>query len=301
MNEPAAAHAALEKLHDTVARIFRDQVPHSQLFGPHIDVYGGYETRTDPKDYYWSGLKRGGDPNHPSIIYQYVLSGWGIYREGRAAQRVEACSAFSAFIPSDHDYFLPPESPAWTFFWLSLRHPYVVRRMRERMLQSGRVLKIPADSVLVARMVSLFEGASHGTFRDQYALEQAQLDFLMEYERFGHQLQYAQPTRESLLNETRAYILKRLSSPVTIEQLAQRREMSRSHFAHYFKAETGLAPAQFVTEVRLREAEQRLIQTKAKLGAIARECGFADANHFCKVFRRHYHVSPGNFRRQVRA
>ena len=245
------------------------------------------------------GRKRGGDPRHPNIIYQYTLDGWGVFREGKNVQRCGPGTAFSALIPSDHIYNLPKESPAWTFFWISIRHPYVVQRMAKRMAECGRVLAIPPESVLTARLVSIFEGIWLGGFRDAFALEQAQFEFLIEYERFAHQLAYEQPRRESLLDETRAYVLKNLRAPISVEELARMRGMSRSHFTHYFKATTGAAPAHFITEVRLREAARQLVNTRDKLATIARECGFADANHFCKVFRRHYHVSPGNSRKQL--
>jgi len=62
-----------------------------------------------------------------------------------------------------------------------------------------------------------------------------------------------------------------------------------------FKAKTGISPAAFVTEVRLKEA-LKLLRTPAKLEDVAAQTGFADANHFCKVFRRHFHTSPGAYR-----
>ena len=34
----------------------------------------------------------------------------------------------------------------------------------------------------------------------------------------------------------------------------------------------------------------------SQLVEVASACGFADANHLCKVFKRHYHVSPGKWR-----
>jgi len=58
--------------------------------------------------------------------------------------------------------------------------------------------------------------------------------------------------------------------------------MSRSHFSHYFKSATGMSPANFVTQIRLEEASRRLIQSDQKLSVIAKETGFADANHFAK-------------------
>jgi len=51
-------------------------------------------------------------------------------------------------------------------------------------------------------------------------------------------------------------------------------------------------------EVRLEEALKRL-RTGAKLETIAAQTGFADANHFCKVFRRHFLSSPGAYRELI--
>lgn len=74
-----------------------------------------------------------------------------------------------------------------------------------------------------------------------------------------------------------------------------------THFSHYFRAVTGLPPARFVTQIRLEEVTRCLLETNHTLETIAAATGFADAKHLCKVFRRHYHLSPGAFRRQMRS
>jgi transcriptional regulator GlxA family with amidase domain len=58
-----------------------------------------------------------------------------------------------------------------------------------------------------------------------------------------------------------------------------------------------LTPAHFTTEVRVQQAARMLIDTRAPLKQIADACGFADANHLCKVFRRFQHLSPASYRR----
>jgi AraC-like DNA-binding protein len=284
----------------SIKNAYANRVLSPSRFGHEIDVMIGLETRTVPREYYWDGLRRGGDKKHPQIIFQYTLEGWGLYSEGKTQLRVEPRMAFTAYIPSAHVYYLPRQSPSWRFFWFGIRHPYVVERMRKCMLQCGRVLKIEPDSVLFARMRALFEGICHDSFRDAYDLEQAQLEMMLAYDRHASENQYAPRQRDTLLNETRSYVLNRLNTPIGIEELAAQRQMSRTHFTHYFRAKTGIPPAQFVTEVRLREAETRLMRSDEKLAVIARDCGFADANHLCKVFRRHYHISPGQFRKQLR-
>ncbi len=76
-------------------------------------------------------------------------------------------------------------------------------------------------------------------------------------------------------------------------------DMSRSAFSHHFRNSTGMTPALFATRVRLEEALNRLLHSDQKLESIAEMTGFGDATHFCKVFRRHYYVSPGEYRKRL--
>lgn len=76
--------------------------------------------------------------------------------------------------------------------------------------------------------------------------------------------------------------------------------MSRSAFGHYFPERTGLSPARFMTEVRMQAAARLLVATTFPLSRIAEESGFANANHFGKVFRRFRQQSAGAYRRALR-
>ena len=96
------------------------------------------------------------------------------------------------------------------------------------------------------------------------------------------------------------FVIDQGGNSIDVSALAEKRDMSRSHFSHYFKATTGMSPAKFIADVRLEQVSRRLVETSDKLGVIARDAGFADATHLCKVFRRHFHTSPGDYRRQLR-
>ncbi len=261
---------------------------------------GGLEVLAPGTPYRWDGLRRGIDAAHPFVVFQYTLAGWGAYAEGGATQRLTPGAAFAAVLPSAHVYHLPPDSPGWTFCWVMFNHPYVVGRVRDLKAEAGPVTELAPDGVGVARLVRLFEGACQGGFGDAWAQEAALFEFLWEYERHEHARRYAPPERERLLSEVRREVLECLDCAPDVARLARARGMSRSAFSHHFKAVTGLPPAHFVMQVRLEYAARRLRESAQTLEAIATEMGFANANHFGKVFRRHYHLSPGAFRRQMR-
>jgi AraC-like DNA-binding protein len=269
-------------------------------FAPDLSIQVGLETKTDPAEYVWDGLKRGGDPAHPYIVFQYTLAGVGRYTAEAITHQVTPGLAFAAVVPSAHVYFLPPAAPSWTFFFLVIRHPYAVRRLSSTQATIGPLLTLAENDPLLARAVTLFEGIATALFRDSWALESALFDFVFEYERFAQRRLYPQAEREALLDSVRAHVRARLGHPVDVAELAALHSMSRSHFSHRFKAATGLPPARWIRQVQLEEATRRLLDSGHKLETIAQETGFANANHLCKVFRRHFHLSPGEFRRQMR-
>ena len=264
-------------------------------------IYGSaFEVRTTEDQYFWHGLKRGGDPEHPFVIVQYTLEGIGEFVEKHAKRKVEPQMAFTAIVPSDHFYYLPTSSDRWSFFWLTIRHPYIVSRIEQRVKTVGSLLSVPADSLFITRAYSLLASMYQTPFQDPFGEEQALFDFLMEYERTAFHLLHPSSEREQLLQSARAYALRALPKPLEVEWLAERYGMSRSHFSHYFKRVTGTTPAQFMIRVRLDEAIHALLHTHQGLEEIAAASGFADANHLCKAFRRQMHTSPGEFRRQMR-
>jgi AraC-like DNA-binding protein len=238
------------------------------------------------------------------MLFQVTLGGQGIYEDRRSGiQRLTTGRAFAAVIPSAHRYYLPEESSGWKFFWLILRHPYVARRIAERQQAIGGPAAVfdlrPQDLLTRQAMCLITE-----SFSDHFAEEAAVFQFLIEYERQVHAGSSATGHRSSLqdtvLSALRRKILDDITKPVTVEDAARSEGMSRTRYSHYFKEMTGIPPAAFIAQVRLEEVARRLAQTDVTLATLAAETGFADANHLCKAFRRHYHLSPGTFRKQMR-
>jgi transcriptional regulator GlxA family with amidase domain len=76
--------------------------------------------------------------------------------------------------------------------------------------------------------------------------------------------------------------------------------MSQSRFSHYFRARTGLTPAAFMIEARIKEAAHALVETSASLREVSETWGFANPSHFGKVFRRVLGTSPATYRDTIR-
>jgi AraC-like DNA-binding protein len=258
--------------------------------------FGNVETRTDPQSYYWDGMQRIGRRDPPLAFFQFTFAGFGQFElYSRPPQRIVPGMGFFALLPSRHRYYLPEGSPGWTFAWIGIYHPYLLRRIKKQVAAAGPVVRAAPNSGLVSRMMRLVEGAFRKDFRDRFEVEEQLFAFMLAYERLAESAQG--PEGELLLDALRARVLEDLRRPVSVEEIARERGMSRSAFSHHFHALTGLTPARFMTEVRIQEAAHLLTKTRAPLAEVARDCGFADANHFGKVFRRFRAQTPGAYRR----
>ena len=293
---PPAWAAALRQL----SELSRAPTPAPSWWTPKTAFFGNIETRTDPASYHWDGMKRLGRHDPPLFFFQLSMAGWGHFQlYGKAPRRVAPGTGFFAILPSRHRYYLPLDSPGWTFGWIGIYHPYLLARVSKQVAAIGPLVELPPDGALAASVLRLVRGAIKKDFRDRFEVESAMFEFVFAYERWAHQARDSSGKGEQLLGVVRSRVVAALPRAVGIAELAAEYGMSRSHFSHFFRSRTGLTPAHFGTEVRIHEAARMLLDTRAPLKQIAEACGFTNPSHFCKIFRRIQHMSPASYRHTI--
>ena len=278
--------------------VSREPVEGPTWWTPANAYYGNVETRTDPEKYFWDGMKRNGKKDQPSVAFQFTFAGFGHFElYGRAPRQLPPGTGFFAVIPSRHRYYLPPTSPGWTFAWIGLYQPYLLRRIAKQVAATGPIVVATPNSAFVKRFVRLVQGAFRKDFRNRFEVEQELFTFVLAYEQLAERER--SPEGQRLLDELRARVLADPRQRLGLDVLARERGMSPTAFSHFFRANTGMTPGRFMTEARVQLAVRMLETTHLSLARIASECGFANANHFGKVFRKFRPQSAGAYRRSI--
>lgn len=261
-----------------------------------LAVSAGVERQEDPRRYRWDGLDRSWDTKCPTgaehAIIQVTLDGEGRYADGRGERVIAAGHGFVAIVPSAHRYWLPAGGP-WTFAWFALAH----RQLLERLRPHAGAFACPPGSALAAAHAAVVEGLFRDSFLDDVALEAALWDFLHELDRQADRLARPPEPKHDLLERVRAIVLADLARDLGTAGIAARLGWHRVHFANRFRAVTGFTPAAYVAGLRLDEARRRLRSSDEPLDAVARACGLGSASRLCRMFRRHFGGTPGQFRR----
>jgi len=88
------------------------------------------------------------------------------------------------------------------------------------------------------------------------------------------------------------------NSEFIIEDMVQHIGMSRSGFFKKLKGLTGLAPLEFIRDVKMQRAAQLLVSNKLMVKEVSYMVGMSDTKHFSKCFKEKYGVSPLEYRNQ---
>ncbi len=102
------------------------------------------------------------------------------------------------------------------------------------------------------------------------------------------------------LNSVYQYIESNYSAPIGNRELADLIHVSEGRFYHIFKESAGMAPLQYINEVRLRKAMNLLKQGDYTATEVADAVGFSDYNHFGRLFRRFFGCTPSEVRKNIR-
>ena len=102
-----------------------------------------------------------------------------------------------------------------------------------------------------------------------------------------------------VLSRVREKIEANLETDLSLDSLAEDSGYSRSHFLRMFRAATGLTPHQYVLDLRLKRAQERLKQAGSSIVDVAISCGFSSQSHMTSVFRRRLEMTPAEFRRNA--
>jgi transcriptional regulator GlxA family with amidase domain len=87
-----------------------------------------------------------------------------------------------------------------------------------------------------------------------------------------------------------------IGQPLSLVELARRLEMSVRQLERLFTSETGKSPQAYARQIRIRMASWLLTSSDRTVADIASSCGFSDASHLGREFRKEYGESPNAYR-----
>ena len=92
------------------------------------------------------------------------------------------------------------------------------------------------------------------------------------------------------------YIQDHMSEDISLDTISEHTGMSTFYLSKLFKEEKGITFINFITNLRLDEAQKLLKETDLSIKEITAHVGYNDQNYFSRIFRNKFGISPSEFR-----
>ena len=101
---------------------------------------------------------------------------------------------------------------------------------------------------------------------------------------------------EGRLNRITEYMCENYDRKLTLNEIAERENLSIYYLSHAIKESTGLSFQDLLSYIRVEESEDLLLNTNDKIGTISQEMGFSAVRYYIKHFETWHGMHPLEYR-----
>jgi AraC-like DNA-binding protein len=96
----------------------------------------------------------------------------------------------------------------------------------------------------------------------------------------------------------REYLDTHYMEKITLDLLAEQFYINKYYLTRSFGEQFGVSPGNYLLQIRITRAKQRLRFSDDPLDAIGAACGLGDAAYFSRIFKKVEGITPGEYRRR---
>ena len=105
----------------------------------------------------------------------------------------------------------------------------------------------------------------------------------------------------SVITDVLKYIKLHYTSEITLSDVAAHFYLNPSYLSRVFKEQTGFLFSEYITKLRIKEANKLLSLTNKQITDIALICGFNSLNNFCKTYKKTMGISALEYRKMSKS
>lgn len=262
----------------------------TELKNPPIAITSvGHEIRMG-REYYYDNCER----QMNGYLFQYTLSGNGLLYDGNTRRIAGKGQAFFIPIPSETRYCCNLEShEPWEFIFIHVKGECLQEYFEHIYNKNGYILTLDRDSVPVKFLFDISNQTQNGHINSFNHASRLAFEFitkLYDYY-FDNSDIYSKRNRDII-----SIIETNFKDMGAIADIAESFHISPSHMTRDFVSEVGITPVKYLTKVRILHAKKLLQNTNMTVGEIAAECGYAQENYFCRIFKSTVGQTPLQYR-----
>lgn len=264
-----------------------------------IDEYVDYPAAGHPAHHYFN-WDMGRVLNEYQIIY--IPMGSGVFESANCPQRQIKEGTIILLFPGEWHRFKPNLETGWDEFWVGFRGAVIENIVQQHFLSKKDAVQ---EIGLSEKVIQLFTDIIDITKEERTGYQPLVSGIVMHllgeiYSLARQRLYTGEEMTESIINKARIILRTNIEQDINIENVANELCVSYAWFRKAFKAYTGIAPNQYLIQLRIEKAKMLLTNHSRSIKEIALSLNFESAFYFSRLFKEKTGVSPDVYRKGLR-
>lgn len=250
--------------------------------------HASYPSTGHPQEYSFN-FERGRVLHEFQLVY--ITKGKGQF----ASQQIQPCDIHEGTVivlkPGEWHTYRPDETSGWESYWVGFSGLGT-----ENLSTLNPLIKIGYDEEMVGLYRKILE-ISNGERPGYQQLLSGILIHLVAYLLFREKdKNWRDKEVLDKIDKARLIIREKINTKLSPEEIAASLNMSYTWFRRMFRQYTGLAPAQYIVQLKIQKAKELLSVSNKTIKEIAIELGFESIDYFSTQFRKQTGRTPTQFR-----
>jgi AraC-like DNA-binding protein len=260
-----------------------------------VPPHSPYQVYEKNAPYQWGKEGKGRILNDFQFVY--ITEGRGLYwTHPKKSHRVDTGSIIVVMPGKWHNYY-PLSETGWVEHWVSFSGNSTKTWLEKNLLSEKRLILQPGVN---ERLLVLFEELLNIAQTAPPYANQIQAGLAMQI--IAHTFSLIQHRQDavgegafSIIEKAKCHLHDHWNKEIDIKELAASFNVSYRHFRRLFKSSTGVAPQQYILNLKIIQAK-KLLEGPFTIKMIAYKTGFADPYHFSRLFKQKTGLSPSQWR-----
>lgn len=226
-------------------------------------------------------------------ILIYCTEGKGIIEVEDQIYRLEKSDAFCIPRNVRHKYYADEKEP-WSILWVHFKGEntkyFPLEERKIVYINSGH-----SDNRMMVLFKLLFRVLERNYTIGNFIYISQVLSLILSEVYFRERVDESS-TQDRHVTMVIRYMYQHLRENLTLEEISEEVQLSKSYLNAVFKAQTGKSPVEFFIHLKMQEACKLLKSTDYYIYEVSSELGYTDQYYFSRIFKKVVGVSPKDYK-----
>jgi AraC-like DNA-binding protein len=263
-----------------------------------IAASSAYPHKEHPAHHYFN-WKKGRILHEFQLIY--ITRGKGVFESRQVSQRKITAGTILLLFPGQWHRYKPDTKDGWDEYWIGFMGNQMDQLVKKNFFSSKTpLLSMGVNEKLQSLFVEIIDITKQEKSGFQPLISGILLHLLGNIHFIHRQKDYiGEDIISASVNKAKILLRENIDTVISIEQIAQELQVGYSWFRKIFKNYTGMAPGQYLIQLKIEKSKELLCDPAKSIKEIAYELKFDNNFYFSKLFKEKTGLTPAQFRKKT--